>query len=54
MKKTDKRIKSLLEDIMYPDPYGWPPVCSALLYQPERPVVLKPEASSNIPEQEKE
>ncbi len=54
MKKTDNRIASLLEDIMYPDPYGWPPVCTGLLYQPERPVMLKPEKPSNIPEQENE
>lgn len=54
MKKTDKRIKRLLEDIMYPDSYGWPPVCSAILYQPERPVALKPEKLLNIPETEKE
>ena len=54
MKKPDNRIASLLEDIMYPDSYGWPPVCTGLLYQPERPVALNPEKLLNIPETEKE
>lgn len=41
MKKKDKIIAKALGEILYPDSYGWPPVCNALFYQPERPTSLR-------------
>lgn len=43
MKKLDKFVKKAIEDILYPEPfsYGWPPTCTGVFYQPERPVAPK-------------
>lgn len=54
MKKTDKLAAKILNDIMYPEDYGWPPSCSGFFYQPERPVASKFQKSDSIPEQENE
>lgn len=40
-KDLAKKAINLVIDPSYPDPYGWPPTCAALLYQPERPVYIK-------------
>ncbi len=52
MKKLDKFVKKAIEDILYPDPYGygWPPTCTAILYQPERPIVCKHSTKESEPE----
>jgi len=54
MKKTDKLAAKILNDIMYPEDYGWPPTCSGVFYQPERPMTTKLQESDSIPEHEKE
>ena len=36
-----KKMKQILHDRFIeepPNPFGWPPTCSMIIYQPERPV----------------
>lgn len=39
LKAVAKEVITHLVDAPCPDSYGWPPVCNAILYQPERPVM---------------
>ena len=47
-----KRIKSYLSNavknlsVPFPDPYGWPPDCGGMFYQPERPMMVSNEQHS--------
>lgn len=52
MKKKDKIIAKALGEILYPDSYGWPPVCNALFYQPERPATPKAREKSSTTKHE--
>lgn len=39
MKKTEKLAASFIQKIVVREQAEWPPVCSGLFYQPERPFV---------------
>lgn len=54
LKEVTKKVINQYIDPVDPNSIGWPPACVAYFYQPERPVSLKPEDPSNIPEHEKE
>ncbi len=38
MKKSEMLAGKLVQKITFDLEYGWPPVCSGIFYQPERPV----------------
>lgn len=39
LKTIAKKAINNFVEAPYPDSYGWPPACSYILYQPERPVM---------------
>lgn len=44
MKKKETVLKKIVDAAIDKERDGWPPVCTALFYQPERPVdPLRPE-----------
>ena len=40
MKKLKSYLSNVVKDfsVPFPDPYGWPPDCGGMFFQPERPV----------------
>lgn len=54
LKEAAKKVITQYIDPLDPFSIGWPPACTALLYQPERPVSLKLEEPSNFLENKNE
>lgn len=52
MKELTKKLISQYIDPSYPEDFGWPPTCTSILYQPERPVMTKPNQQESIPEKD--
>ena len=48
LKEVTKKLISQYVDPSYPEDFGWPPTCSAVLYQPERPVMIKAETQDSV------
>lgn len=42
---TNPIAKAMIRAVIDPEPREWPPKCSALIYQPQRPIVCKPRSS---------
>ena len=47
MKVAEKIAANLLKKIIIREEAEWPPVCSGLIYQPERPVVGNTKSTKN-------
>lgn len=41
LKKVAKKAITQLVDPLEPNPYGWPPACTFVMYEPERPMLEK-------------
>lgn len=52
LKATAKKIITQYIDPLEPVSVGWPPACIALFYQPERPVMTKPDHQESIPQKD--
>ena len=50
MTALEKAARNALDEIIYTESFGWPPVCSTVLYQPERPVRAKITPEKKDPE----
>lgn len=51
LKKVVKKAITQLVDPLEPNPFGWPPSCTFVMYEPERPMFEKSnEENAQLPE----
>lgn len=47
MKAKDKILSRIVRSVMKAETYPWPPVCTGIGYQPERPVTAQNKAEAH-------